>query len=217
MPSPGESGTTALRLAAAAVKEVPRWARVTAVRRFVIALAVLTVGSACDRSPTEPPQPAALSASRIGSIERPGKPRHASVLVPCSALPDRSVTEAIGPKGGSITVGPHVLFIPAGALKRRVSITATIHFRPKGLTGKEGWQVNAIGFKPKLKFQKPAYLVMSYANCDPAYVASLLPKQIVYANGALNIILENEASDDYPDARMVTARIDHFSNYAIAW
>src|SRR5437870_4927562 len=139
-----------------------------------MALGVLTVGSACERSPTEPPQPAALSASRIGPIERPGKPRHAIVLVPCSALPDRSVTKAIGPAGGSITVGPHVLFIPAGALKRRVSITATIQFRPKGLTGKEGWQVNAIGFKPKLKFQKPAYLVMSYANCDPAYVASLL-------------------------------------------
>ena len=189
----------------------------TGVRPFVVALVALTVGSACDRSPTEPPQPAALSASRIDPIERPGKPRHAIVLVPCSALPDRSVTKAIGPAGGSITVGPHVLFIPAGALKRRVSITATIQFRPKGLTGKEGWQVNAIGFKPKLKFQKPAYLVMSYANCDPAYVASLLPKQIVYANGALNIILENEASDDFPDARMVTALIDHFSNYAVAW
>src|SRR2546426_7164276 len=202
MPSPGESGTTAMRL--------------TAVRRFVIALAMLTVGSACDRSPTEPPQPAALSASRIGSIER-RKPRHASVLVPCSALPDQSVTKAIGPAGDSITVGPHVLFIPAGALKRRGSITATIQFRPKGLTGKEGWQVKAIGFEPKLKFQNPADLVMSYANCDPAYVASLLPKQIVYANGALNIILENEASDDYPDARMVTALIDHFSNYAVAW
>src|SRR2546422_6619599 len=203
MPSPGESGTTAMRL--------------TAVRRFVIALAVLTVGSACDRSPTEPPQPAALSASRIGSIERPRKPRHATDLVPCSALPDQSVTEVIGPEGGSITVGPHVLFIPAGALKRRVSITAQLHFRPRGLTGKTGLPVNAVRFKPKLKFQTPAYLVMSYANCDPAYLTSLLPKQIVYANAALNIILEDEASDDYPDAMIVTARIDHFSNYAVAW
>ena len=189
----------------------------TAVRPLLVALTVLTVGSACDRSPTEPPQPAALSASRIGSIERSGKPRHATMLVPCSALPDQSVTAAIGPEGGSITVGPHVLFIPAGALQRRVSITAKIHFRPKGLTGKEGWQVNAVGFKPHLTFQTPAYLMMSYANCDPTYVASLLPKQIVYANGALNIVLEDEASDDYPDAMMVTAWIDHFSNYAIAW
>src|SRR2546422_93762 len=193
MPSPGESGTTAMRL--------------TAVRRFVIALAMLTVVLACDRSPTEPPQPAALSASRIGSIERPGKPRHASVLVPCSALPDRSVTEAIGPAGGSITVGPHVLFVPAGALKRRVSITATIHFRPKGLTGKEGWQVNAIGFKPKLKFQKPAYLVMSYANCDPAYVASLLPKQIVNANGALNIIRSEEHTSELQSRLHLVCRL----------
>src|SRR5437870_13623988 len=193
MPSPGESGTTARRSPSPRPKKWPGWARVTAVRRFVIALAVLTVGSACDRSPTEPPQPAALSASRIDSITRPGKPRHATVLVPCSALPDQSVTEAIGPEGGSITVGPHVPFIPAGALKKRVSITASLHFRPRGLTGQQGLQVNAVRFKPKLKFQTPAYLAMSYANCDPRYFASL--KQIVYANTALNIILENEASD----------------------
>jgi len=127
------------------------------------------------------------------------------------------VTEAIGPEGGSITVGPHVLLIPAGALKRRVAITAKIHFRPKGLTGKEGWQVNAVGFQPKLRFQTPAYLMMSYANCDLARAASLLPKQIVYANAALNIILEDETSDDNPDAQVVTARIDHFSTYAVAW
>src|SRR2546426_6227853 len=203
MPSPGESGTTAMRL--------------TAVRRFVIALAVLSVGSACDRSPTEPPQPAALSASRVGSIERPRKPRHATNLVPCSALPDLALTEVIGPEGGYISVGPHLLVIPAGALKRRVAITANLHFQPRGHIGKAGLRVNAVRFQPKLKFQTPAYLVMSYANCDPAYLASLLPKQIVYANGALNIILENEASDDYPDARMVTALIDHFSNYAVAW
>src|SRR5438128_10994910 len=100
-----------------------------------MALGVLTVGSACERSPTEPPQPAVLSASRIGPIERPGKPRHAIVLVPCSALPDRSVTKAIGPAGGSITVGPHVLFIPAAALSGGVRIRATIRFAPRGLRG----------------------------------------------------------------------------------
>src|SRR2546428_11130973 len=65
----------------------------TGVRPFVVALVALTVGSACDRSPTEPPQPAALSASRVGPIGRPGKPRHATDLVPCSALPDQSRSE----------------------------------------------------------------------------------------------------------------------------
>jgi len=190
---------------------------VTGVRPFVVALVALTVGSACDRSPTEPPQPAALSASRVGPIGRPGKPRHATDLVPCSALPDQSVTEVIGPEGGKISVGPHMLLIPPGALKRRVSITAQVHFRPRGLTGKAGLQVNAVGFKPKLKFETPAYLLMSYANCDPAYLTSLLPKQIVYSNAALNIILEDEASDDYPDAKLVAAWIDHFSSYAVAW
>ena len=189
----------------------------TGVRPFVVVLVALTVGSACDRLPTEPPQPAALSASRLGSIAPPSKPRHATALVPCSALPDQSVTEAIGPEGGGITVGPHVLFIPAGALRKTVSITASMHSRPRGLTGQQGLQVNAVGFQPKLKFQTPAYLVMSYANCNPANTASLAPKHIAYANTALNIILENEASDDYPDAKLVTARIDHFSNYAVAW
>ena len=98
-----------------------------------------------------------------------------------------------------------------------MSITASLHFRPRGLTGQQGLQVNAVRFKPKLKFQTPAYLVMSYANCSAANTASSFPRQIVYTNAALNMILENQASDDYPDARMVTARIDHFSNYAVAW
>src|SRR2546429_3945168 len=120
--------------------------------RLVTGRAVWRVGRAAAGPPPEPPHPPGLSASRVGSIERPRKPRHATNLVPCSALPDLSLTEVIGPEGGYISVGPHLLVIPAGALKRRVAITANLHFQPRGHIGKAGLQVNAVRFQPKLKF-----------------------------------------------------------------
>ena len=189
---------------------------VKAVRLQVVGLTALAVWFACDRSPTELPQ-AALSASPVDSVTQAGPRHHATHLAPCSALPKQSVTAAVGAQGGTIRVGPHTLVIPAGALQRTVAITAEITSRPRGVTGKAGLDVNAVGFKPQLKFQTPASLVLSYANCDPAYRSSPLPKVIVYANEALNVIFEDEASNDSPDAERVTARIDHFSNYAVAW
>jgi hypothetical protein len=189
---------------------------VKAVRLQVVGLTALAVGFACDRSPTEPPQ-AVLSAAPIGSFTGTGTAHHATRLVPCSTLPKQSVTALVGAKGGTIHVGPHTLFIPAGALPRTVAITAEIQSRPRGRAGSAGLDVNAVGFTPHLKFQTPAYLVLSYANCDPASRRSPLAKVIVYANEALNVIFEDEASNDSPDDERVTAPIDHFSNYAVAW
>jgi len=79
---------------------------VTDVRPFslvVVALVALTVGSACDRSPTEPPQPAALSASRAGSSSSLTAP---TGRLSGSAVPDQSVTQLIGLAGTTICITP---------------------------------------------------------------------------------------------------------------
>jgi hypothetical protein len=55
---------------------------------------------------------------------------------------------------------------------------------------------------------------MSYANCGR--VTWLLPKRIAYTTDAL-LILELLASLDNPLARRVSADLDHFSTYAVAW
>src|SRR6185295_8793656 len=87
-----------------------------AIRFLMVALVVCVIASCSDRAPTAP----APDASLIGDLLRP------TGLLQCSALPAASVTQTIGPEGGSITVGPHVLRIPAGALDKPTTITATL-------------------------------------------------------------------------------------------
>jgi hypothetical protein len=55
---------------------------------------------------------------------------------------------------------------------------------------------------------------MSYANCSS--LGSLLPKRIAYVTDALDI-LYFLLSVDHPLAQTVTGRVEHFSEYAIAW
>lgn len=72
----------------------------TAVRRLVIMATVLMVGSACDRSPTGLPQPPTPNSLLAGySSSRTGR-------VSGSVLPDESVTQLIGPAGGTTCITP---------------------------------------------------------------------------------------------------------------
>ena len=126
-------------------------------------------------------------------------------LLTCSPLPYDSTTQMIGPEGGTIYVGPHRLSVPAGALDAPVTITAVA---PSD-------NVNRVQFQPEgLVFEQPAYLRMSYANCN--LLGSLAPKRIAYVDDALTI-LYYLLSYDSPWTKTVTGRLEHFSEYAIAW
>jgi len=129
----------------------------------------------------------------------------ATGLVRCTPLAPDSVSQTIGPLGGALAVGPHRLFIPPGALDAPVEITAVV----------PADTVNRIRFEPQgLTFNRSASLTMSYANCGA--LTSLVPKQIAYTGDALTI-LELLPSVDILFARVVTGRLQHFSDYAIAW
>jgi hypothetical protein len=165
----------------------------------------LAIGSCSERGPTTPT--ASLDASDNsaellgllgGTVQRIG-------LLTCRPLPAASAQATIGAGGGTITVGPHQLVVPAGALAADVTITA---YAPSG-------SVNRVEFQPHgLVFTRPASLTMSYANCD--LLGSLLPKRIAYIDGNLTI-LEYLLSVDDLLRRKVTGRVEHFSDYAIAW
>lgn len=173
-----------------------------AIRFLMVALVVCLSASCSDRAPTAPaaPEVAAPDASLIGALLRP------TGLLQCSALPAASVTKTIGPAGGSITVGPHVLRIPAGALDQSTTITGTLD---------TGRGVNGIRFQPEgLQFDRSAYLTMSYANCN--LLGRLLPKRIAYTNNLLDI-LSYLLSIDNIWTKKVTGRVNHFSEYVIAW
>jgi hypothetical protein len=126
-------------------------------------------------------------------------------LLSCTPLSADSVTQVIGPAGGTINVGPHSFTVPAGALDSAVAITAVA---PSDV-------VNRVVFQPSgLTFQQPATLTMSYANCG--VLASWLPKQIAYVDDLLNIRYFLLSIDNF-QSQTVTGRVRHFSEYAVAW
>lgn len=160
-------------------------------RGVLLGGAALALLSCADRAPLAP----RTSPSLIG----------ATGLLRCSPRPADSVTQTIGPDGGTLSVGAHRLVIPAGALVEPVTITAVA---PSDT-------VNQVRFQPQgLVFLRPASLTMSYANCS--LLGSLVPNRIAYTSDAL-VILEYLVSFDDLFSRSVTGQVQHFSTYAIAW
>ncbi len=126
-------------------------------------------------------------------------------LVTCTPQPYDSVTQTVGPEGGTIYVGEYSLLIPDSALDSAVTITAVA---PSDT-------VNAVRFQPQgLHFNQKAQLTMSYANCG--IVSWLLPQHVAYTTDDLQII---DLLPSVPNilSRTVTGSIRHFSEYALAW
>ena len=168
-----------------------RYARLVPVF-VVLALGVLCGSCLSDRSP-----PTGITAAF--STQAP------SGLLQCTKLAASSVKQTIGTAGGTMWIGPHVFVVPSGALAQPVTINA----KTAGGTG------NAVEFKPVgLVFLKPVYLVLSYANCGTA--GSSTSKQLAYTTDSLTIIYYVPSQDD-SSAQRVTGRIDHFSDFAVAW
>jgi hypothetical protein len=124
-------------------------------------------------------------------------------LLTCSPQPYAVTTQTIGRDGGVIQVGTHQLVIPQDALSARVTITAE---QMPGST-------NSVRFSPEgLHFEQPAALTMSYENC----ALVLVQKKIVFTSEKLKI-LEVLTSLDLFKKKTVSAPIDHFSRYAVAY
>src|SRR3989475_6383553 len=111
-------------------------------RASVVGLVVAAIAFACDSSPTAPPTApptlsnrgalASLTSQLKGSTKSTG-------LIACSQTYD-SVTQAIGPLGGLIAVGPHYLFVDSLALTSTVSITAVA---PAGTVDRKSTRLNS--------------------------------------------------------------------------
>ena len=177
---------------------------------------LLLVGVSCTAADTTGPvstdQQAAPSFGLVGDLTNTvggltntvvGTLGSVTDLLTCSAQPYEKVTQTIGPAGGVIRVGDHVLAIPQNALSASVTITA------EQISG----STNSVRFSPEgLHFNRPAALTLSYQNCS----FNLLKKKIVYTDERLSI-LQLLLSLDYPKYEYVTSPIDHFSRYAVAY
>jgi hypothetical protein len=180
-------------------------------RRFVVLglVAALTLGAGCTSS-EGPVGPSTASTTEAPSLLLGGlvggtlsNVLSITDLLTCSPLPYATTTRTIGRDGGVVAVGQYSLKIPAGALKTNVQI------RAEQMSGK----VNSVRFSPEgLKFASPAVLTMGYQNC----ALVLLPKRIVYTSELLKV-LDILRTTDLFGSKSVTAPIDHFSRYAVAY
>ena len=190
-----------------------RWLRKYPILGLVLLLTVGVVSCTSDTATTEPQVAAAappagsfgligdltggLTGTLVGTLGR------VTDLLLCSPQPYASSTETIGPEGGVIAVGRHWLVIPRNALSSNVTITA------EQVSG----QTNSVRFSPAgLHFQTPVALSLSYENC----LLVLVKKKVVYTDESLNI-LQVFPSLDLFGAKRVTAPVDHFSRYAVAY
>jgi hypothetical protein len=124
-------------------------------------------------------------------------------LLTCQEQQYAVTYQTVGSEGGTIRVGKHTLLIPRGALRQNVRIKAE---QMRGPT-------NSVRFSPEgLQFQKQAVLALNYQNCQNVEV----PKAVVYTTETLKV-LEILRSLDLLKARIITAPIDHFSRYAVAF
>lgn len=170
-----------------------------AVRLLAVLLAACLGVTSCGEPPAAPTVPAP-QAGLVGSLLQPVG------LLKCSQLAFDTETRTIGPAGGIISAGPHTLMIPAGALKQPTEITMSI--RTNG-------EVNGVHFEPEgLQFERSAALTMSYSNCD--LLGRILPKRIAYTTDALDVITYLLSFDNLWGKR-VTGKLDHFSDYVVAW
>jgi len=168
-------------------------------------LLAFVLGCSAEKAPTAaPPAPdLSLVGDLAGTVtDLAGGVLPIKGLLACNVTQTYSTTREIGPRGGTIQVGPHSLFIPENALSATTSISATA---PAG-------KVVEVEFQPHgLEFKKKTTLTMSYRDCG---LLSALP-QIVYVDDNQNIL---EQLLSLPDLlrRTVSARTDHFSSYILA-
>ncbi|HEY6854539.1 MAG TPA: hypothetical protein VI139_09830 [Gemmatimonadales bacterium] len=161
----------------------------------LVCAAIFAALSCGDRAPTQPHPDSLLLGAVSPSLS----------LLTCTPLPYDSVTQTVGPAGGTIQVGAYSLVIPDSALDSTVTITAVA---PSDT-------VNAVRFQPQgLHFNQKASLTMSYANCN--VLGALLAKQIAYTTDSLQIIDFLPSVDDTA-SQTVTGSVRHFSEYALAW
>jgi len=125
-------------------------------------------------------------------------------LLQCEPLPYAADAEIIGPKGGTLQIGPHRIEIPAGALTRDELITGE----------SESSLLVGVKFGPHgLRFLHSASLYLSYQHC---VIPPSLRMQVVYVGDDYSVLETPRSADDRGNDQ-VQGWVDHFSSYMIAY
>lgn len=164
--------------------------------RFALGASLVTLLSlACAPDTPLAPDPAAHSRRPLTPAASANRD-----VAQCTPREWARAGATIGPRGGMIEAGGTRLYVPPGALREEITITATV---PAG-------EFSAVHFEPHgLEFRKAPLLALDAAGCDLEYAA-----EVVYIrNGQIE---ERIAAAYVPRYRTVVVPITHFSIYAIA-
>jgi hypothetical protein len=180
---------------------------------LALTLSAAVAVSCGDPSPLELDQSAPLLRKSLGE---PGPTR--SGLLYCRQKYD-SVTRVIGPLGGMIALGPHVLWVDSAVFKDTVSITAVapedtvrwVRFQPDGL------QFPA---NPLHGYPAGGVLYTSYQDCDQISSDTLRIAQVddsLHVIGYLETYSRGRKKIWSKGNQYVYGWLPHFSSYAISW
>lgn len=125
-------------------------------------------------------------------------------MLRCEPQSRVSETRVVGPKGGTINIGPHRLVVPPGALLSDVSITGTAPPNPA---------VN-LEFAPHgLQFLEPVEMQVDYKQRIVPETAEL---GVTYMLDGWYAVEKMPSSDARKDKK-ITALTDHFSGFTVTW
>ncbi len=186
-----------------------------ALRRSLIPLALLAALAAT--SSCTDPSPLGVPEFRRGGRGQDGSTKGTGLLA-CSQTYD-SVTQVVGPAGGFIVVGSHILWVDTMALADTVRITAVapadtvrwVRFQPDGLH----FRTNGAGWS--------AVLFTSFKDCGVPTAETLRIAQIT---DSLQVIRYLDPASIWIRVRKnawsqgnqyIAGVLNHFSQYGVAW
>ncbi|MEP7088155.1 MAG: hypothetical protein ABI884_12695 [Gemmatimonadota bacterium] len=148
-------------------------------------------------SPTSP-------ALTLGRSKQPkAQSQYSARLALCNIPHDVQVSKRIGPLGGTLDLGDNnTVYFPPGALLTDTTITALV---PAGNTAR-------VFFTPEgLRFPVAAIVTLNVSPCiTPTALLS-----VVYLQA--DTVSEVRPTVNNPNASTVSAKIEHFSSYAVAY
>ena len=191
-----------------------------AVRRSLVRLALLASAAAGALSCSDP-SPTSVSPSLLAVRVKPSGGGIKTGLIVCSQTYD-SVTKVIGPRGDTLQVGNHILWIDSLVLTAPVAITAVA---PRDTVRWVRFQPDGVVFPPSAVdlsygMAAGAILYTTYKGCGVTTGDTVRIAQVSDALGILGYLQTWSKVNKNPwsqGQQWVAGELPHFSNYAVAW
>jgi hypothetical protein len=166
-------------------------------KKFLLALAALSLATSCGEPRATAPKPTSLSQSSDPT------------LLECPTNTGTSTSSVIGLLGGELQIGATSVAIPTGALATPTLIQLTIP--PSRFMEID---VTAVGFSSFL-FQTPITVTIDYSRCSRGDI-DRQTLHVYHIDPLTKQLLEDMGGIDDKISRRITFTTGHLSGYAVA-